>query len=172
MVIAEAPWLHTLGQIAGVILVVELSLALIITAALMVGLAYGMHWLHTHVMPLIEEYAPRAQQAMGVAERGSDSLVKGVAEFYGRRQAVETGIRVLLFGRQDAEQVREEQVIYAEEALQRIEPPTDLPGPENAFTPRLRYNGEALPAPPEQRPLQNGHDGRAGGNVRNAAHGA
>ena len=59
---------------------------------------------------------------MTVTEHGSDSLVHGIAEFYGRRQAVETGLRVLLFGKHDAENFREEQRMYADEALQRIEP--------------------------------------------------
>jgi hypothetical protein len=127
MVIAEAPWLHTLGQIAGVILVIELSLALIVTAALMVGLAIGMRWLHIHAIPPLREYLPRAQQAMSLTEQGSDRLVKGVAEFYGRRQAVETGLRVLLFGKSDVERVRQEQEIYAEETLLRIDPPDTSP---------------------------------------------
>jgi hypothetical protein len=127
MVIAEAPWLHTLGQIAGVILVIELSLALIVTAALMVGLAIGARWLHMHAIPPLREYLPRAQQAMSATEQGSDTLVKGVAEFYGRRQAMQTGLRVLLFGKGDVQRVREEQEIYAEETLLRIEPPDTLP---------------------------------------------
>jgi len=128
MVIAEAPWLHTLGDIAGVVLIIELSLALLITCALMLAIAYGAFWLHVNVMPLVQNYLPRAQQAMSVTEQSSDSLVKGVAEFYSRRQALETGLRVFLFGRSDVQRVREEQEIYAEETLQRIEPPGSLPG--------------------------------------------
>ena len=128
MVIAEAPWLHTLGEIAGVVLVIELSLALIITCALMLAMAYGAYWLHVNVMPLVQSYLPRAQQAMSATEQGSDSLVKGIAEFYSRRQALETGLRVFLFGKSDVQRVREEQEIDAEETLQRIEPPSSLPG--------------------------------------------
>jgi hypothetical protein len=128
MAIAEAPWLHTLGDIAGVVLIIELSLALLITCALMLAIAYGAYWLHVNVMPLVQNYLPRAQQAMSVTEQGSDSLVKGVAEFYSRRQALETGLRVFLFGKSDVQRVREEQEIYAEETLQRIEPPDSLPG--------------------------------------------
>src|SRR5262249_3370843 len=128
MVIAEAPWLHTLGEIAGVVLVIELSLALIITCALMIAIAYGAYWLHVNVMPLVQQYLPRAQQAMSATQDGSDSLVKGVAEFYSRRQALQTGLRVFLFGKSDVQRVREEEQIYAEETLQRIEPPSTLPG--------------------------------------------
>jgi hypothetical protein len=156
MVIAEAPWLHTLGDIAGVILVIELSLALVITCAFMVGLAIGARWLHLHAIPPLREYLPRAQEAMTVTERSSDSVVQSIAEFYGRRQAVQTGLRVLLFGKSDVETFREEQQIYAEEALQRIEPPTflsnlenpaDIPAPPQggnalAAAPRLEHNGD------------------------------
>ncbi|MGO8948604.1 MAG: hypothetical protein ACLQUY_13275 [Ktedonobacterales bacterium] len=125
MVLAEAPWLHTLGEIAGVILVLELSLALIITCAFMVALAIGARWLHEHAIPPLREYLPRAEQAMTITEHGSDSLVHGIAEFYGRRQAVGTGLRVLLFGKNDLENFREEQQVYVDEELQRIEPPQD-----------------------------------------------
>jgi hypothetical protein len=128
MVVAavEPPWLHTLGQISGVILVIELSLALIITCAFMIGLAIGARWLHVHAIPPLREYLPRAQEAMSVTERGSDTVVNGVAEFYGRRQAVQTGLRVLLFGKGDVETFREEQQIYADEELLRIESPENL----------------------------------------------
>ena len=74
MVIAEAPWLHTLGDIAGVVLIIELSLALIITCAFVAALAFGAHWLHVHAIPPLREYLPRAEQAMTMTERGSDSL--------------------------------------------------------------------------------------------------
>ncbi len=155
MVIAEAPWLHTLGQIAGVILVLELTFALIITCAFMVALAFGARWLHMHAIPPLREYLPRAEQAMTVTQHGSDSLVHGIAEFYGRRQAVETGLRVLLFGKNDAESFREEQRIYADEALQRIEPPAGgvpLPGTD---VPPGQINGNQQDIP----------DGRGEGNA-------
>jgi hypothetical protein len=144
----EPPWLHTLGQISGVILVIELSLALIITCALMIGLAIGARWLHVHAIPPLREYLPRAQEAMSVTERGSDTVVNGIAEFYGRRQAVQTGLRVLLFGKGDVETFREEQQIYADEELLLIDPPATLSslettGPGNAPTPQ---GGNALAA--------------------------
>lgn len=157
MVIAEAPWLHTLGDIAGVVLVIELSLALIITCALMLAMAYGAYWLHVNVMPLVQNYLPRAQQAMSATEQGSNSLVRGVAEFYSRRQALETGLRVLLFGKSDVQRVREEQQIYAEETLQRIEPPSSLPG-----------NGNALETAPVGQEGQNGQNGHQAPNVADA----
>jgi hypothetical protein len=158
MVIAvvEPAWLHTLGQISGVILVIELSLALIVTCAFMIALAIGARWLHIHAMPPLREYLPRAQEAMTVTQRGSDSMVNGIAEFYSRRQAVQTGLRVLLFGKRDVETFREEQEIYADETLQRIEPPAtlsplEIPSGGNALTPQV---GNALADGPRA-----GHNG-------------
>lgn len=138
MVIAsDSPsWLHTLGQIAGTILVVELSIALLIVAALAVGIAYGMYWLRQHVIPVIGQNAPRIINAMNVAEQSSDKVVQGVAEFYGRRQAVQTGLRVLLFGRGAAERVREESVIHAAADLQSMSADETSIGPEDGFTPK------------------------------------
>jgi hypothetical protein len=165
MVIAavEPPWLHTLGQISGVILVVELSLALIITCAFMIGLAIGARWLHVHAIPPLREYLPRAQEAMSVTEHGSDSVVNGIAEFYGRRQAVQTGLRVLLFGKGDVETFREEQQIYADEELVRIEPPAnlsslDIPPADTGTTPQ---GGNSLVAGPN--PAHNGDVRRGAG---------
>lgn len=138
MVIAsESPaWLHTLGQIAGTILVVELSIALLIVAALAVGIAYGIYWLRQRVMPILSENAPRVLNAMNVAQQGSEKVVKGVAEFYGRRQAVQTGLRVLLFGRGAAERVREESAIQVATDLQSMSADEDSIGPEDGFTPQ------------------------------------
>jgi hypothetical protein len=165
MVVAavEPPWLHTLGQIAGVILVVELSLALIITCAFIIALAVGARWLHVRALPPLREYLPRAQEAMSVTERSSDTVVNGIAEFYGRRQAVQTGLRVLLFGKRDVETFREEQQIYADEELQRIEPPATLPGLDipPAETGTTRQGGNALAAGP--LPAHNGDIRRGAG---------
>lgn len=153
MVIAsESPaWLHTLGQIAGTILVVELSIALLIVAALAVGIAYGMYWLRQHVIPIISQNTPRVLNAMNVAQQGSDKVVKGVAEFYGRRQAVQTGLRVLLFGSGAAERVREESAIHAAAELQVMSADEDSIGPEDGYTP-----------PPSQLPARDtySHAGR------------
>lgn len=72
MVIAsESPaWLDTLGQIAGTILVVELSIALLIVAALAVGIAYGVYWLRRRVIPVLSQNTPRILDAKnGKAEK-------------------------------------------------------------------------------------------------------
>jgi hypothetical protein len=145
MVLAsESPaWLHTLGEIAGTILVIELSIALLIAAALAVGIAYGVYWIRQRVIPVVSEYSPRIMNAMNVAEQSSDKVVQGVAEFYARRQAIQTGLRVLLFGRDAAERVREESAIRAAADLQEMSADETTIGPEDGFMPQPRV----LPAP-------------------------
>lgn len=138
MVIAEVGWLHAAGQAAGTILLLELGLVLILVAALMVGFAVAAWWLRKHVVPVLDEYAPKAQQAMTVAQQSSDKVVNGVAEFYGRRQQVETSIRVLLFGKAAAQRVHDEALSKAAEELEIMNLPEQTPSPENGFTPRLR----------------------------------
>jgi hypothetical protein len=90
---------------------------------------------------------------MTVAQQSSDKVVKGVAEFYGRRQAVQTGLRVLLFGSGAAERVREESAIKAAADLQSMSADEDSIGPEDGFTPQPQPG--QLPArntPPPSRP--------------------
>ncbi len=186
MVIADAQspgWLHTLGQIASTILLVELLLVLVIVAALMVGFAVAAVWTHRHVVPVLREYTPRAQQAMSVAQTSSDKVVRGIAEFYGRRQAVETGVRVLLFGKRAARRAHENERIHVAEEMQRISAGEEpgLPGPENGYTPHPHRETDAAAAgysraraietdddDDVQRPLSdtrsNGHTGHNGHN--------
>jgi hypothetical protein len=182
MVIASEPaWLHAAGQAAGTILLLELSLALLIVALLMIGFAVAAWWLRTRVVPVVREHAPQALRAMQVAQQGSDRVAGGVAEFYGRRQQAETTLRVLLFGRSAAERVREESRLQAAEDLQTMTPPDEINavGPENGFTPQPRLQpGEITPATgpardgamrnrpqprPPARPAQNGHGPGPGG---------
>jgi hypothetical protein len=139
MVIASTSptWLHTLAQIASVLLLIELGLVLIIVCVLMIVLAIGTRWLNTHVVPVLREYGPRAHGAMTVAQQSSDKVVQGVAEFYGRRQQVETSLRVLLFGRKAAERVREDAMIQASSDLQLMAPDENAPSAENGHTPRI-----------------------------------
>ena len=144
MVIASEPgWLHTAGQAAGTILLLELLVVLFVVLALTCGLAFGMWWVRRKVVPVLQEYAPRAGQAMVVAQQGSEKVVTGVAEFYGRRQQVQTSLRVLLFGRGAAERVREDALAQAAEDLQLMSPPEAGPGPANGWTPQLRNRIEA-----------------------------
>lgn len=158
MVITSEPsWLNTAGQIAGTILLLELLVVMIIMLALMVGLAVGAWWIRRKVVPVLREYAPKAGQAMAVAQQSSDRVVTGVAEFYGRRQQVETSLRVLLFGRSAAERVHEDSLAQAAEDLQLMSPPEAGPGPANGWTPQLRNQREARPA--------TGQDDQTGGRL-------
>jgi hypothetical protein len=113
--LATSPqWLHTLGQIAGTLLLVELLLALTIVCALMGGLAYAAWWLHRNVIPVIDQYGEQAQQVMGVAGRSGERIVERVATFHGAQMGVFTGLRVFLFGRPQPQ--REEAPLAAEPA--------------------------------------------------------
>lgn len=144
MVIASEPgWVHTAGQAAGTILLVELFIALFILLALMGGLAFGAWWVRHKVVPILREYTPKAGQAMTVAQQGTEKVVQGVAEFYGRRQQVETSLRVLLFGRGAAERVHEDALAQAAEDLQLMSPTEAGPGPSNGWTPQLRNHRAA-----------------------------
>lgn len=99
IVAATSPaWLHTLGQIAGTFLLVDVVVALTIVCALMVGLAVAAWWLHRNVIPVVSRYGEQAQHVMGIAERGGEAIVEKVASFHGARAGVLTGLRVLIFG--------------------------------------------------------------------------
>lgn len=100
--IAEPQWLHTLGQIAGTLLLLELCFVLLLVCAIMIALAIGSRWLYDNVIPVLDQYGGKAQQYMGVAIQGSDRVVSGVAEFHGRWEAIATGARVMLFGTRGA----------------------------------------------------------------------
>ncbi len=89
----EPGWLHTAGQIAGTLLMIELLIALLIFAAMMLGLAYGAWWLRHNVVPVIAQYSEQAQQYIAIAERGGDRVVQGVASFHGARAGIAAGFR-------------------------------------------------------------------------------
>ncbi len=89
----EPAWLHTAGQIAGTLLMIELLLALLIFAAMMFGLAYGAWWLHRNVLPVIGQYSDQAQQYIAIAERGSERVAYSVASFHGARAGVVAGLK-------------------------------------------------------------------------------
>ena len=160
MVIAEPGWqivLHTLGQMAGVLLLIELGLVLLIVAALMVGLAFGAHWVHVHVIPPLKEYTPKAEQAMSVAQRGTEKAVQGIAVFFGWRQRIETTARVLLFGRGAARRVYEETAIQASSDLQQIDSAAELARPPDGVASARR-----VPLGLRETAQANGHGGHDG----------
>src|SRR5690349_18300865 len=143
MILAEPLWLHTLGQMAGTLLMLEMCFVLLLVCVIVGALAYGSWWLHRNVMPILSQYGPMAQQYMGIAVQGSDRVVGGVAEFQSRWEAFATGARVMLFGTRGA---------------RRPLPPTDEDGETLA-----PGNIPNLPTAPNlaQTPQQNGADGHA-----------
>ncbi|GEM_PF-1079151 len=135
----EPEWLHTLGQISGVLLMLELCFALLLVCALAFGIAYAMHWTHSNVTPLLERSSDQARRAMAVVERSSDRVVEGIAEFHGRRQGIEAALRVFFFGPKAAA------------SLLNGRKPLALPAEEPAT---LLRPAETLPFPPDQLPIQ------------------
>ena len=77
-------------------LMIEMLLALLIFAALMLGLAYGAWWMSHNVVPVIGQYSEQAQQYIAIAERGSDRVAHGVASFHGARAGIVAGVQSLL----------------------------------------------------------------------------
>lgn len=102
MVIAEPTWLHTLGQMAGTLLLIELVLVLLLVCALMIAVAIAAWWLRSHVVPIVDQYGGEAQRLLGVAQRGTERVAYGVAEFHGRWEGIQTTIRAFIFGRNAA----------------------------------------------------------------------
>src|SRR5689334_10378701 len=100
MIIAEAGWLHTLGQMAGTLLLIELVLVLLVVCALMIAIAIAAWWVRSHVVPIADQYGGEAQRLLGVAQRGTERVAQGVAEFHGRREGIQATIRAFIFGRQ------------------------------------------------------------------------
>jgi hypothetical protein len=100
MVIAEAGWLHTLGQMAGTLLLIELVLVLLVVCALMIAVAIAAWWVRSRVVPVVDQYGGEAQRLLGVAQRGTERVAQGVAEFHGRREGFQATIRAFIFGRQ------------------------------------------------------------------------
>ncbi len=100
MVIADtAPaWLRALADAAAVVLLLELIVLLLIVTGLMFALAFGANWLRKHVIPVLNATVPRARQALEVANAGTEQVTRGVAEVYGIRRGVETGLQVMLHG--------------------------------------------------------------------------
>src|SRR5215469_15556776 len=93
----EPSWLHTAGQIAGVALMIELLLALVIFAALMIGLAYGAWWLSRNVIPVVGQYSAQAEHYTTLAGAQVDRVAHGVASFHGAREGVIAGVRAFFF---------------------------------------------------------------------------
>jgi hypothetical protein len=93
-------WLRALADAAAVLLLLELIVLLLVVTGLTFALALGANWLRKHVIPVLNTTMPRARQALEVANAGTEQVTRGVAEVYGIRRGVETGLQVMLHGAQ------------------------------------------------------------------------
>ena len=99
MVIADLPepgWLQAAGQAAAVVLVIELLLLVLIVAALVLGLAFGLLYVHNKVVPILTRFAPAIEQRLQTADRGTSKLAERVIDFHARTEAVKEGLRTLI----------------------------------------------------------------------------
>jgi len=90
--------LDTAGQIAGVILVLELTVAVALFAALMVALWFAVRWVRFNLTPLLDVYGAQAEDALAIATRSTDQVTRGVAEFYSQSERVKATVLGFLFG--------------------------------------------------------------------------
>lgn len=132
----EPPWLHTAGQIAGVALMIELLLALMIFAAIMGGLAYGAWWLSQNVVPVIGQYSAQAQGYIEIAERGTDRVAHGVATFHGARLGVAAGLKAFFLpGKRSEPQPPAIRPLAAAPAARQVATPATPATPAGTSTP-------------------------------------
>jgi hypothetical protein len=99
---ADFSGLQAWADAMAVILLLELCVLLVMVAVLVGVLAYAARWLQMHVLPVLNTTVPVARTALEKADEGTDVVVRGVAEVYGIRRALETGLRVLVYGREGA----------------------------------------------------------------------
>ena len=90
--------LDTAGEIAGVILVLELTVAVALLAALMIALWFAVRWVRFNLTPLLDLYGAQAEDAMAIATRSTDQVTRGVAEFHSQSERVKATILGFLLG--------------------------------------------------------------------------
>jgi len=90
--------LDTAGQIAGVILVLELTVAVALFAALMVALWFGVRWVRFNLTPLLDLYGAQAEDALAIATRSTDQVTRGVVEFHSQSERVKATILGFILG--------------------------------------------------------------------------
>jgi hypothetical protein len=94
MLLAEtASPLDGLASAMSVVLIVEACIIVMLVAAITLLLAFGLKWLHSHVVPLLQEYVPTVSKALGATDRASGQVVDLVANLYARRRGFEEGVR-------------------------------------------------------------------------------
>jgi hypothetical protein len=99
MLIADIPepaWLAAAGQAAGVVLIIELTLLILITAALVGGIAFGLLYVHNKVVPILTRYAPAVEQRLQATDRGSARFAERVIDIHARTVAVREGVRTFI----------------------------------------------------------------------------
>jgi len=94
--IPEPSWLQAVGQAAGVVLIIELMLLILITAALVGAIAFGLYYVHNKVVPLLIRFAPAIEQRLQATDRGSAKFAERVIDIHARTVAVKEGLRALV----------------------------------------------------------------------------
>jgi len=84
--------LDGIASAAAIILILEVGIVILLVAVLMVLLAFGINWLYKHTIPPVRTTIPRVKDALNVVDRSTGRVIDLVAEVYGHRQAVESGI--------------------------------------------------------------------------------
>ena len=94
--ILEPTWLQAAGQAAGVVLIIELMLLILITAALVFALALALLYFHKKIVPLLTRYAPAIEQRLQATDRGSVRFAERVIDLHARTVAVKEGVRAFI----------------------------------------------------------------------------
>lgn len=139
MSIAEVGWLEAAGQAAGVVLIIELMLLILITAVLVAATAYALYYIHNKVIPLLTRLAPAMEQRLQATDRSSAKVAERVIDLHARTEAVKATVRTLI-GRNGHQQLPPGQ------PLPRLESPTSngqqrMAGPADGQR-RLQYPTE------------------------------
>lgn len=94
--IPEPAWLQAAGQAAGVVLILELMLLILITTALIGAAAFSLYYVHNKVVPLLDRYAPAIEQRLQATDRGSTRFAERVIDLHARTMAVKEGVRAFV----------------------------------------------------------------------------
>ncbi|HEY7350317.1 MAG TPA: hypothetical protein VH599_18525 [Ktedonobacterales bacterium] len=93
----EPTWLQDAGQAAGVVLIIELMLLILITAALVGAIAYLLYYVHNKVVPILTRFAPAVEQRLQATDRGSARFAERVIDIHARTVAIKEGMRALVW---------------------------------------------------------------------------
>jgi hypothetical protein len=68
----------------------------LVTAALVLGLALGLLYVHNKVVPLLTRFAPAVEQRLQAADRGSTKFAERMIDIHARTEAVKEGLLTLI----------------------------------------------------------------------------